>query len=615
MFGTWGRVLLVDLTTKKQEDLNVGEETYRMYFGGSGLAVKLFHDLMDARVNPMSEESMIGFFPGMLTGIGIPFANKCFIVGKSPVSKTWMDSNAGGDFGSSLKKAGYDGILFRGKSDKPVYFCLVNGIAELRDASKIWGKDTFETEDWIRGRDDKIKVACIGPAGEKEVAFSSVTCGRYRAAARGGLTAVMGRKKLKALAIKGDIKPPVYDSRRLLDLKHEYIKVFNKSDNPVIKSYHTFGTCAGVELLSETGEAPCKNWAGAGSVNFQDSYKLGPEYLYKYVKEKYSCRYCPVGCGGIISSCKSGEEAGVRKPEYETVISFGTLCLNADIERILEAEELCDRYGIDTISMGSVIAFAMECHENGLLDDSEIDLNWGDPDVITELIKKTAERKGIGDLLARGVKKASERIKGSTNFAIHAGGIELPMHDPRYEPTLAVSYKCSPVPGKRHLICSYLAELSSIPKLFPEETTGNTSNAPFEREERVAAVFNEYFEAVNSVGVCSFSLQMSTPPVVDWLNAVTGWNLTNRDFLQAGQRILTSMQLFNLKAGVKPNKITISKRAIGIPPLKIGPLAERSVEIEKLSREYYSVMGWNKDGVPKRKTLENLGIDISTTVS
>jgi len=607
-FGYWGKILKVDLSSQEIRGLEIPEEIYKNFIGGPGLGIRLIYELMKPGVDPLSEQSIVGFVPGLLTGIGIPFGNKYFVVGKSPMSGTWMDSNAGGNFGDSLKKTGYDGIFFKGASKEPVYlYC--GDRTELRDAHELWGKDTKTTDRLIkRGINDKVSVACIGPAGEAGVKFSSIISDGVRAAARGGLAAVMGSKKLKALAVSGRKKVPVYNKDEVSRLNKEYLKIFKNAENLVVQSYKIFGTGSGIELLSSTGEAPCKNWKGAGPIDFPENYKIGPDNLMEYVSKKYFCKYCPVGCGGTVKvSNEKFKVIGGRKPEYETVVSFGTLCLNSDIEAIIKIEDICDRLGLDTISTGGVTAFAMECYEKGLIDFNGIKLDWGSCDSIIKLIDIIGKREGIGDLLAEGVKKASESIEGSSEFAIHAGNMELPMHDPRYEPTLAVSYKADPVPGKRHLVCKYIAELSSVERVFPQELDDALEKGP-KRDAFLNALFGRYFEVVSSCGICAFSLQMGIPPILEWINSVTGWDLTKKGLLNIGKRILTLKQCFNLREGILPKSIKISKRALGIPPLKGGPLAGVTIDIDKLCDEYYKEVGWNDEGKPTLQTLQELGL-------
>jgi aldehyde:ferredoxin oxidoreductase len=607
-FGYWGKILIVDLSSPKIKKMELPEEIYKNFLGGSGLGVRLIYELMGSGVDPFGKQSIIGFVPGLLTGIGIPFGNKYFVVGKSPASGTWMDSNAGGDFGSSLKKTGYDGIFFYGISKEPVYLYCGDKV-ELRDARKLWGKDTKTTDHLIKKEiDDGVNIACIGPAGENGVAISSIISDRVRAAARGGLASVMGHKKLKALAVSGHKKVPIYNKDLLSNLEKEYLKIFKNTENLVVESYRAFGTDSGIELLSSTGEAPCKNWIGSGPVDFPENYKIGPDYLMNYVTKKYFCKYCPVGCGGIVKvdNEKFKVEEG-RKPEYETVISFGTLCLNANIESIIKIEDICDELGLDTISTGSAIAFAMECYEKGLIDLKDIKLEWGDCDSIIKLVYKIGRREGIGNLLAEGVKKTSERIEGSSDFAIHAGGMELPMHDPRYEPTLAISYKADPVPGKRHLVCKYIAELSSIRNIFSQEFANVPEKSP-KKDVFLNTLFSKYFEVVSSCGICAFSLQMGIPPILEWINSVTGWDLTKSNLLSIGKRILTLKQCFNIREGIMPKNIEISKRAIGVPPLKDGPLTGVTIDIDTLCNEYYKEMGWSYEGKPTIQTLQELGL-------
>ncbi|HIH97584.1 MAG TPA: aldehyde ferredoxin oxidoreductase family protein [Thermoplasmata archaeon] len=604
--GYMGKILLVDLSNQKIHEEQVDKGLYRNFLGGSGLGIKIIYDRQKSNVYPLGKESILGFTTGLLEGAGIPFANRYFVVGKSPLTNTWADSNGGGYFGPELKSTGYDGVFFTGISKGPVYLWVNDGKVEIRNAGHIWGEDTTDTEKMIKGEvGNNVKVACIGPSGEKLSLISAIINDGGRAAARSGLAAVMGSKNLKALVVKGSKRPQIHDKEQISKLREEYLSTFR--ENPIVEILSMFGTNTRTVMHSESGESPCKNWEGAGSIDFLTSEKIGCDNLKKYEVGKFYCKNCPVGCGArvkVVDGPYAIEEG--QKPEYETVCSFGTLCLNDDLESIIKLNDICNRSGLDTVSTGSTIAFAIECFERGLItkaDTGGVDLKWGNTGAIVEMTEKIAKREGFGDVLADGVVKASQYIgKGSVEYAITAGNQELPMHDPKNEPTLSISYKADPTPGKRHLVCESLAEISSIREVFPViEFSPYKGVDDYMNKAFMLAIYSKYFEVISSCGLCALSLPMSIPPIVGWINSITGWDLNKNDILAIGGRILTLKQSFNVREGIRPSDIKLSGRAIGKPPLEKGPLKDVTIDVDKMVKAYYKEMGWDIDsGKPSK---------------
>jgi len=383
--GYIGKDLVVDLERLSIGETTIPDEFRRKFIGGYGFGAKFILDSQKPGVAPLGPENILGFTTGPLTGTPAIFGSRFTVVGKSPLTHTWGDANCGGDFGPHLKFAGFDNVYFEGHADKWVSLLIDSGKAELRDAAHLVSKDAVETEEMLQeelGKD--TRVACIGQAGEKLSLISAVMTNKGRAAGRSGLGAVMGSKKLKAVAVRGKGEVPIYDKQGLRKARQRYLRALKGVMYDVLKD---FGTCGFTATAIEIGDAPTKNWLGAGKDYFPEPEALSGNRLIELQKRKYGCWKCPVACGGLmkVSSGKYSYRDEVHKPEYETLASFGSLCLNKDLDSIIMANEICNRYGVDTISAGAIIAFAIECYENGLItkeDTDGIELTWGNSEAI-----------------------------------------------------------------------------------------------------------------------------------------------------------------------------------------------------------------------------------------
>ena len=439
--GYMGKILFVDLSTGKITEEMPDENLYRDFIGGYGIGAKILYDRMKPGADALGPDNILGFTTGPLTGSPANTGARFCVVCKSPITGGWGDANSGGIFGPTLKFAGYDAVFFSGISPKPVYLYIENGKAEIRDAAKLWGKDAYDTEKMLRDEHGKgTEVACIGPAGENVSLISCVITEKGAAAGRSGVGAVMGSKRLKAVAAKGDMKVPIADMTRANKLKTDHIQQMKQpgpgGSQSFLDRFHAYGTgnMAGRSALS--GDTPVKNWDGVGIKDFPDVKSFEGDNVIANLDKHVACWHCPIGCQASLKDGKEYEyPAGTRRPEYETLASFGTLCLNNNVESIAMCNHICNSYGMDTISAGAVIAFAIECYENGIItkkDTKGIELTWGNHKAIVDMTWKVAKREGIGDLLADGVKVAAERIgKGAEKYAVHIGGAELGMHDPK----------------------------------------------------------------------------------------------------------------------------------------------------------------------------------------
>lgn len=577
--GYVGKILFVDLSNGEMVEERPEEQLLRDFIGGHGLGAKIIYDRQRPGVDPLGPENTLGFLTGPLTGTPALLGCRYVVVGKSPLTNTWGDANSGGYFGPHLKFAGFDGVFFTGSSPRPVYLWIDEAKAELRDASKLWGKDTCETEDLIRSElGQKIEVACIGPAGEKGSLISCIINNKGRAAGRSGLGAVMGSKRLKAIAVRGTMRVPLADGERVRQLRRAYLRSLVGPDIETLKKY---GQCGFTYDNIVIGGAPIKNWAGAYPDDFPDVESISGPNVTKYQVKKYACWRCPIACGGIVTVRSGPFATEGHKPEYETLAAAGAMCLNDNVESIIKINDICNRYGLDSISAPATVAFAMECYENGLITTEDLDgmdLTWGNAEAIVAMVEKIGKREGFGEILADGVKAAAAKIgKGAERYAIHIQGQELPMPDPRCIPALVVAYQMLPTPA-RH-------------------TQGSD------------AVSAKLMAMLNALGVC-INAPGEPEEMVKFVAAATGWDFTMEECLRTGERIVNMRHAFNLREGLNPLEYEVPGRAFGRPPLQAGPLAGITVDVETKVKEYLEEMDWDPVTTkPSQAKLAQLGLE------
>ena len=647
--GFTGKYLVVDLTKKSFDVVEPGEDFYKKYLSGYGLGAAVITQRQKAGINPLSPDSHLGFCSGLLTGTGAMFSGRYMLVGKSPLTGGWGDANSGGFLSHEMKRAGYDAVFFTGASNSPVWVHITDDDVKINDAKDLWGKDAVETEDAIKGKlkDKKVQIASIGVAGENVSLISGVVTDSGRIAARSGLGAVMGSKKLKAVSFRGSKKIPVANTDKMKELTSRFMKEFKKEGPPDKISvkflnlfgkligrtgisvptqpstlrlmFKKYGTSAVTAYSSEVGDSPVKNWDGVGLKDFpldEKSINISDENVIKYEKRKYSCQSCPLACGGIFD-IDFGKYKGTEshKPEYETLCSLGTLVLNDDIESIIEMNEMCNRAGIDTISTGGAVAFAIECFENGIIDEKMtggLKLGWGKADEIKALVEMIIDRKHIGAILADGVKKAAEEIGGDAHkYAVHAGGQELPMHDPRLDTGYAIAYQCEPTPG-RHTISSLLyGNLWKVKKIFPRaKKMVKSAGDKVQKDINLYTATSFYMQIINGAGVCEFGPLTGPVPVVEYLNAATGWDLSPDDYFEIGERLLSLRKAFNVREGLSAKDVKMHGRGYGSPALKKGPHKNVTLNMEALEKGFFDTVGWDYEtGGPTKEKLKELGLD------
>ena len=604
------RIIHINLTKNTISIQKIEESLFRKYLGGSGLAVKFLYEQKNYNISPLHSDSSLLFFSGLLTGTPVPTASKLSICAKSPLTGIWNEATVGGSWGAELKFCGYEGIIIRGKTDKPVYLYITPKEIKIKDAQEIWGQDTYCTSQSLKEKySSEIKIASIGQAGENLVNISSIVIDapHCRLAGRGGLGAVMGSKNLKAIVVEGNLKPTIKDP---LALK-EILKADRRNIRHYTEGLHKLGTAGSVEAREYTGDLPIKNFARS---RWQGASKItGQVIVDTLFKKHYACFACPIACGKEVKI--KTPPFVVHGPEYETVAAFGSLCLNDNLDSIVEANDLCNRYGIDTISFGISVAFAMEANEKGFLNQEDfegINLEWGNSQAMIKLVHQVAKNEGPGKLLGQGVRLFSKKAgKNSEEFAIHVKGLELPLHDPRAYTGMALSYATANRGGCHLESLSYAIE-SGIPleDLSYGEDNILDPHTSVGKAELVIKLQN-YMNVFNALGLCKFLLFSRIGPtkVTEWLNHVTGWNRTPAELLIIGERLHNLKRMYNVRLGINRKDDILPPRLLHLAR-NDGMAAGVLPELDKMLEEYYRLRGWNEKGIPTEKKLKELGLKL-----
>ncbi|MGC8691562.1 MAG: aldehyde ferredoxin oxidoreductase family protein [Thermoplasmata archaeon] len=613
MFGMFGRVYYIDLSRQKIEDIILEEEIYRKYLGGYGLGAYFLLKNQKKGIDPLSEESIIGFIPGFLNATGVPMAGRSMSVGKSPLTGGWNDSNVGGYIGPEIKRTGYDGIFITGKSNDPVYIYISRDI-EILDASGLWGMDAVNTEKELDRIHGDGEILTIGPAGERMSYISSIITDRGRVLGRGGLGAIMGSKNLKAIYVKGFEDVKIYDRQKLRQYISAMMEKMNPRKNRIAEYWHRYGTTGGNERSHLSGDTPIKNWKGIGIKDFgsENARKISGDEVIKDNIQSYGCAQCPVACGAIIKrNTKYGEIEGHRL-EYEGLGMLGGLLLNSDLDSISYSFEMANEYGYDVISLGAVAAFAVECFEKNILNENQlgIKMGWGNPDAIVEFIKNMAKNEGIYKILNRGVAYASKYLNVPEDMSVHVHGQELPAHDPKYLPSLGTTYVADPTPGRHTAGGIGFSEGSEYVPFF------DIGLEPVKIEKYIYRGKGKYqsissiqSQVINSLGFCLFSDSFSPLPVVEVLNAVTGWDTTAEELMTIGERIMDARRIFNYREKVYLSENELPGRASGRPPHEEGPLKGITIDWKIMVEEFAKEMRWDlKTGLPDKEKLRELDL-------
>ncbi|MCU0844798.1 MAG: aldehyde ferredoxin oxidoreductase family protein [Spirochaetes bacterium] len=607
--GYAGQFLRVDLSSGVCENFTIDEAILRKFIGGSSLGAKLYIDSYNLHADPLAPESPLMVMTGPMVGSGFSGTSRFAVCGKSPLTGIWGEAACGGTFSPEMKRAGYDGIVITGASPKPVYLSLADGVAKLADASDLWGKDIYETTDVLKAPDKSIKVLAIGPAGENLVKFAAIGNDKAHFIGRTGLGAVMGSKRLKAIIARGSGRLEKADDARYKELARAAVQEIK--DSTLAGSLHAMGSDAAMVTGMFSGDVPIKNWS-VGE-DFDLSISLGgPTLSEKYLTRAHACSNCSLACKRVVV-VKDGPyqtEEGPG-PEYETCGSFGTMLMNGDLTAVIKANELCNRYGMDTISCGSAIALSMELYEKGTLSKADVDgldLAWGNMEAVMPLLKKIACREGFGDTLAEGSLNAARKIgKDAVDSVVHVKGLDLPMHDPRGFHGMGLAYMMSNR-GACHLQHAALATeqgMASWPQLFDMKDDYNGQIS----DEKAVLIYNSenYGILGNSLSICHYLIYVLQPETIrDAFNAITGFNLSFKDLLEAGMRDWTLKRGINNLMGVTSRDDVLPRRVL--TPLTDGAAAGSVPDMKRLLSEYYALRGLDERGFPREEKLAELGL-------
>jgi aldehyde:ferredoxin oxidoreductase len=616
MGGYAGKFLYIDLTTGTIREQPLDSGFARENIGGLGFGAKIFLGLIKDKpdFDALSPDNPFVLMTGPLTGIRMEAVARWCVGAKSPLTGCWGDANAGGSFGARLKFAGYDGIVITGAAHTPTYIHIDDGNVELRDARKHWGQDVYAvTDELIAGNRaesrEPAEVLAIGPAGENLVRFASIVSNKRHVAGRTGMGAVWGSKRLKAIFVRGTGAPDVVHPDRLKRLRAELQEVFRESI--YIEALRSFGTASHMDVGIVSGDIPIKNWQQTDWELFDD---IGPiAYEQKLMVGRKSCYGCSVACKREAEVKDGPFEFGKGPgPEYQTIATFGTLCLNANIESIGKANELCNRYGMDTISCGSTIAFAMECFEHGLISERDTDgvkLTWGNSEAIVAMVEKIGKREGFGQILSQGSARAAEEIGGNAaDFLTTVKGLEAPMHDPRSAHGYGLAYAVSPR-GACHVASLGFSIESGIMYLPEfEEMVGDLEELASEGKAELNIIAEDYGMFFSSCAVfCNLgAAPLSATQAVDMVNHVTGFDYTVQEVIELGRRIWYLKRGLSNLFGARAEDDRLPRRLM--TPMEDGPTAGSVPDMDMMLREYYQLRGFNEDGVPRKDVLEEMGL-------
>ncbi|MBU1171447.1 MAG: aldehyde ferredoxin oxidoreductase family protein [Proteobacteria bacterium] len=605
------RLLQIELTDGNIETLPLDDHLLKTCLGGAGLATQLFLERFSPDVDPLSKDNPLMVMTGPLTGTTLPGSSRFAVCARSPLTGFWGVGTCGGNFGPELKYAGYDGILIQGKSEKPVYILINDESIEIRDASDVWGKDIYAVTDMLKerhGGKKKPKVLAIGPAGENQVLFAAICNDSAHFIGRTGLGAVMGSKNLKAIVVTGSGKvlPAMAESYK--ELRSRVIEKCKES--MVAESLRSMGTASALDIGMVTGDVPIRNWRQG---EFEGSGDTGgPAMTANYLVKEHACYSCPIACKRVVKvdsgPYKTKEGPG---PEYETCCTFGSFIENNNLEGIIKANELCNKFGVDTISCGSTIAFAMECFEKGLLSTADTDgleLTWGNIDVALKLIEKISLREGIGHMLAQGSVKAARQIgNGAENYAVAVKGLELPAHDPRGFHGMGLEYAVG-YRGACHLqhMTLYVEQgMSTFESAGLESDYDGQSD---DGKAKMALLSQNLGVPAGSSCLCLFVFAcIDAQDAADMIRTVTGWDFTMEDFLNLGSRLWLLQRGMTNLMGAKASDDTLPANVM--KPLDNGMAEGSTIDLEKMLTAYYELRGIDTNGIPRKDVLEKAGLN------
>ncbi|MFH1137437.1 MAG: aldehyde ferredoxin oxidoreductase family protein [Pseudomonadota bacterium] len=609
MNGFMGRILRVNLGSGKISEEPLPEREARLFLGGSGLATWYLFRETSPGIDPLGPDNKLIFLTGPLTGTPSPSSGRFSAAAKSPQTGFWGSSNSGGRFGLDFKKTGYDGVIIEGAADAPVTLVVDDEGARLESAADLWGLKVPEAAARLKEKHGaKTNAALIGPAGENLVRFAAIMNDVHRALGRCGLGAVMGSKKLKAVVAGGSRKINLADRTNFAAAAKTARNFVNES---LLKmTLEVYGTNMVLDMVNVKGGLPTRNWQ-SGSCGYTDDIN-GPAINENILVGRQACFACPIACGRL-SEVKTGKYACRGEgPEYESVGAFGPMCDVRDLEAITYAHILCNEYGLDTVSTGAVIAFAMECHEKGILtreDCDGLEVRFGDPDAVIELIHCIARRQGVGDLLAEGSRRAAARLgQGSDRFAMQVKGLELPSYDCRATKITGLGFVTSNRGGDH--ITAYVQgpTFLDIPFLIVDESAIADPMVENPAEAKVVKDLEDALTVFDSLGACKFmGMALMAEDLVPVVAAAVGWDFSVEEFRRAGERIFNLARLYNIREGLTRKDDNLPERLLR-DPLPDGPAAGLVVDLAPLLDAYYRFRGWDPEGRPSPEKLKELGL-------
>jgi aldehyde:ferredoxin oxidoreductase len=599
--GYKGQILTVDLSSGKIDRRALDEKILEKYIGGRGLAARILYDEIKPNAEPYSVDNRLLFITGPAAGTLIPTSSRYSVGTKSPLTGTLSVGFAGGHWAEKLKFAGYDGVLFSGKSSKPVYFLVDDDKVELVSAEHLWGKNTDQTEESLKkelGAD--FEIASIGLAAENAVAYASI-CNEQHVVGRAGQGAVMGWMNLKAFAVRGTGKVEMAVSgdsgiKEIFSL-HKTIR-----DNPIRGGFRDVGTTGMLEPINSIAGQPCYNFQ---KNFFPEVAKISADQMRPWFQRFESCSSCPVACGSITKFDLDGKEITTERIEHQSIGALATNCGITDLPRVFEAHDLCDKYGMDTISAGISIAWAMECFEKGILTTSDTDgleLKFGNAEVLKPLIEKIAKQEGIGKLLAKGVRAASKELgRGSEKFAMHAKGLEIPGYDPRAFFGMALNLATAARGADHNKAFTIAAEFLGV--------LGDYDRFAYEGKPELVKRMQDSTVIIDSITMCMFTVDLGigVDLYAKAINLVTGMNVTADDVYAIGSRVNTLERMFNIREGIDASQDCLPERFATEPGMDPD---KHTVDIARMLPEYYELRGWDNNGVPTSELLQDLGIDV-----
>ncbi len=602
MYGYHGRIARINLSTGSIKVEELDEDFAKKWLGTRGFGIHVLLKEMDPKADPLGEENKIMYTTGPLTGTSAPTGGRYMVITKSPLTGYIAMANSGGFFGAELKFAGWDMLIVEGKAENPVYISIKDDDIEIKDASHVWGKRVSETEKILMEEfgDKRAQVASIGPAGENLVKIAAIMNNGHRAAARGGVGAVMGSKNLKAIIVRGHKRTPLADKQKFISVVKE--KTNKLKNDPVAGSgLPKYGTAVLVNIINQNGLYPTMNFR-YGQFKYAEE-QSGEAMTAKYLKRNKPCYACPIGCGRVNVLSSVGETEG---PEYESLWALGAHLGINDLASIIEANHIADEMGLDTISTGGTLATAMELYENGIIKQEELGdappLRFGNTEVIHYYLEKMAKREGFGDKLAEGGYRLAKSY-GHTEFFMGSKKQELPAYDPRGAEGHGLGYATDNRGGDHIKAYMISPEILGYPmKMDPHDISDEKVN--------MLIVFQNLTAVIDAAGLCVFTtFGLGADDYRDLLNAAIGWDLSTEDYLKIGERIWNAERLFNLKAGLVPKEEDTLPKRLTEEPMPEGPNKGHVVRLREMLPRYYALRGWKEDGTIPEDKVKELGLE------